>query len=242
MLNLFERMTMEHYINNAIERHDTPYDIYTNIIRDSSSTKIVQAVRQSGKTGFLVDYALAKSQLNYNHNIFLVSCNVNMSNYINNELRDTYIKIPYGYRSDVKVCRKDQLGFDNGSAIYTVAATNPHLFRGFNVGTLLVDEMAFCTDNRIMRELLENVMHRLDFSKNSEIIIISTRKSRSKKNNLFWKMWLDANESKPFFKTHFKPFAIRTKDVPHLTKEKMKNIKSIIDRAAYDREFTIRMK
>jgi hypothetical protein len=71
-----------------------------------------------------------------------------------------------------------------------------------------------------------------------EIVIVSTRKNRSKKN-FFWRTWLDAVEGT----NGFKPFKVSNKDCPTIRDLKwVKEMKNILGRATYDREYTIRSK
>lgn len=229
---------LKNYLNNAIRKQ---YDVYNDIIEFQAPYKILQAVRQSGKTSFLVEYAIAKAQLQENQTIVIATFNHNMVRLIGEHLKETYFKIPAGCKLSVTTLRHDNIGFSNGTEIIVKSIASPDAFRGYAINTLLIDELAFCQSQNMARDVLSYTIPVMRASA-SEIIIASTRNSRSKKKNVFWNIWHNAINDEKTYGVEFTPFVIRTKDVPHFTREKLRHMKNSMGRTKYEKELTIRMK
>lgn len=203
------------------------FEIYKN----KYPYKIIQGIRQSGKTKLLIDTAIDRALNESNVNIAFVSPTLHMSDFIKTELKNRFYNVPH----ILCVFNKDKIVFTNGSTIY-FGNIGPSLitkFKGIRMDMTLIDELAFADNNHAL-EFLQN-----NFSK--EIVIASTRKNRSKKN-IFWNIWLHAIEGEPWMRGRvFKPFTVTLKDCPHV-KNIAKDAKRNMPRSQYDLEFTIRKK
>ena len=134
----------------------------------------------------------------------------------------------------ITVNNSRNIQFANGSTIFFRSFNSPDALRGMGIDLLILDEAAYASDERSMKDLWKSNWPVLN-PRNSKVIIASTRNSRSKKE-FFWKMWLDAVEDK----SNFVPFTLGAKDCPHI--KNRGNFKKHMSRAQYDREHTLRRK
>jgi len=204
-----------------------------NIIWDTAPHKIIQGVRQSGKTRIIEGMALLHAILFPYKTILITSHSKRMSNSINEDIRQLYYSLPKESKPGLKLCSHERIVLDNGSQILTSIATE-NSGRGYGIDLLLMDEAAFYNENSIKDFWYSLANGRMV----KEIFIASTRKNRSKKN-FFWRMWLGAGEGT----NGFKQFKISNNDCPTVRDAKwVKEMKKMLGRATYDREHTIRSK
>jgi hypothetical protein len=215
------------YTNNNFELTHKQREI----VNDPSRFKIIQGIRQSGKSSILLDIALKEACENYNKTIFITSPNLTRSYRLRESLKPIYsfTSIP-----KMRICGwyKTSIEFENGSKIIF---SQPHVANscGVTIDVLLMDDMAFCNVIQLQKFWDSNFLY---FQNTGKIILASTRWSRSKKN-LFWKTWLGAIEGT----NSFKPFTINSRDT-RIDKNELKEQKNILGRNNYDREYTIRTK
>jgi hypothetical protein len=242
--------TIEKLIESDVYNTTSPYnftfvDIIGNkcklndkqqeIVYDTSKFKIIQGVRQSGKSFILECIALKEAFQNSNTTILITSYTVQSAELILKHIRDLYYNITPENKPGIEILTKKLIVFDNGSEIH-VGSTAENAGRGFGVDILLMDELAYCNETKL-QSYWDSMFPTVICRHPGKVVIASTRKSRSK-NNLFWKLWISAVDKK---KGVFKPFTINSKDMGR-TKETAKELKSILGRAKYDREYTIRTK
>jgi hypothetical protein len=96
-----------------------------------------------------------------------------------------------------------------------------------------MDETAFYNENEVCEFWYSLANGRMV----KDIVIVSTRKNRSKKN-FFWRMWLGAIKGT----NGFMPFKMSNKDCTARNLKWVKEMKKILTRGQYDREYTIRTK
>lgn len=200
-------------------------DKQKEILWDNSAYKIIQGVRRSGKTRILVSLALLHAICAGPKNIiFVVHSNITI-NFIQREIHDLWCKL----KTNISMSRNSNtMLFSNGSSI-EVCCYQTEKNHFYSCDLLLMDEAALYgnfTGN------LVKLWNRLRGT--PEIIISSTRVSRSKKN-FFWNWWLNAVNQK----SYFRPFTISNKDNHY---NNISNIKKMMRRSEYDKQFTIRWK
>ena len=204
-----------------------------NIIWDKAQFKIVQGVRQSGKSRIIHALAMLQAVMLPGKTIFITAYKHDAAKCINRDLKDLYIMLPNS-KPAVTMWNNGQIEFDNGSRIFTGIA-NCCSARGLHIDVLLMDEAAFYNEKDVKEFWYSLANGRMV----KEIVIVSTRNSRSKKKNFFWRTWLGAVEGT----NGFKPFKISNKDCVNERGLKwVKEMKKILGRKAYDREYTIRTK
>ncbi len=206
------------------------FSIFDKILEDKHNFKIIQAVRQSGKTSHLTLSALSYSQFYENKTIFIGVVNHAMCKYIKDEIMNAYQKLKIYEKHGIQICNTNHILFENGSEIRIHCVTQDCV-RGYGIDYVLLDEFAF-VDNNVAKSFIESVYPCLYGKRDAKFEIYSTRKNRSKKN-MFWKLWLSPE------KHGFKCFSIPSKQCPHL-KPKLKQMKTIMTKQRYEREFIIK--
>jgi hypothetical protein len=199
------------------------------IAHDEHKHKIVQGVRQSGKTKLLESIAIAEVH-KPQKTIAIISANAKSAAEIMAPIREKCCS--KGYLKPI-VNNNHMLQLSNKSRILSFGVSE-NILRGTRVDVLLVDEMAFHNEKTLKTFWHANypILH------DGEIIVVSTRASRSKKKNFFWRLWVDAGEGM----NTFKQFAISAKDVPYFTKEKLRQTRKALGRRNYEKEYTLRQK
>jgi phage terminase large subunit len=228
-LNDIKTVTLEQYFSKVFGLNNKQ----TSIICDPAKYKIIQGVRQSGKTMMIEIAALIAAISGSYKTIAILSSKHQMSESIRQDIYRLFMQISKNPKG-ITVNNSRNIHFANGSTIFFGSFNSPDALRGMGIDLLILDEAAYASDERSMKDLWKSNWPVLNL-RNSKVIIASTRNSRSKKE-FFWKMWLDAVEDK----SNFVPFTLGAKDCPHI--KNRGNLKKYMSRAQYDREHTLRRK
>jgi hypothetical protein len=175
-------------------------------ILNYKNNKIVQGIRQSGKTTLALAEALYES---INGNTVVFVC-MNAS------------QIPYLKSMTIRLNKVIFLNSSNKNFIDKI--------RGLKYDKIIFDEISL---SNYQKELIDFISLNINVC---PISIYSTRNDRSKKN-AFWKFWIESEKN-----NLFKRFTISYKQCPHLTKEKRKELKLMLGRTTYEKDYTIRNK
>jgi hypothetical protein len=227
-------------LKNIIDDYNKVYvDMLTEkqreFVKDESRFKILQGVRQSGKSHIIKAIAFLTAIYERDQTIVIISFNLNSARRILEDIKQLYTSLILRYAPKVTASYNDSIEFDNGSRIM-IAACNECSLHGLTVHHLLLDEIAFA-DEKKMTSLWESEFPILHCGERGKIVIVSTRSSRSKKN-FFWRMWLGAVERT----NAFKHFTLTAKDAG-FSKLKMKNMRNCLrSKKEYEKQFTIRTK
>lgn len=186
-----------------------------NILKLPTDHKVMQAIRQSGKSSMCIRLASNRA-LRGNYHIVVCAPTVQRLSLLRSK-----IVLCVGVE-ELLVNNTSQLVFKNGSVINFCALHNDHTVRGLSPDLAIVDDAAEC-DNKGLADLLT-------YSKNS--FIVSTRPF-NKKNNEFWKRWKAAK------KVRHGCYTMDAKDCKHLPKSYLENMKKMMSPELYKREFTI---
>lgn len=225
-------------LKNVVDDYNKVYvDMLTEkqreFVKDESKYKILQGVRQSGKSHIIKVIAFLTAMYESDKTIAIISYKMDAARRILQDIKQLYTELVLAHKPKIESSTRDSLDFDNGSRIL-VSACNCCSLRGFTVHHLLLDEIAFA-DEKQMSMLWESTFPVMLWG--GKISILSTRSSRSKKN-FFWRTWLDAVNGT----SEFKPFTLTAKDAG-FNKLKMKNIRNCFhSKAEYEKQFTIRNK
>lgn len=203
--------------------------IQMKIISDGAPRKIIQGVRQSGKSYLLKSIALLNAFYNYDKTIYVTNINHMCSKSFLDDLKETYMSIPSHLKPGITRWDSRCVDFDNKSRIM-VGIANRDSTCGLDIDLLLMDEVAFCNENNVC-EFWDNNYPCLN---NKEIIIASTRSSRSKRN-FFWRTWLGAG-----IKNDFQKFKITNKDIPKRDSKWLREMKALMGKNRYYKEFIIK--
>lgn len=203
--------------------------IQRGIIVDGAMHKIIQGVRQSGKSYLLKKIALINAFLTFDKTIYVASNKHTSSKAFCDDLEEMYMNIPSQMKPSVTSWTRDGVHFDNGSRILTGLSKCCYTC-DLNIDLLLMDEAAFYNESDVSEFWYSNY----PCLSNKEIIIASTRSSRSKRN-FFWRTWLEAG-----VKNDFQKFTITNKDIPKRDSKWVKEMKAIIGENQYYKEYIIK--
>jgi len=232
--NLKNQRGLNSFEKAIVTTYDKLYGSLTEkqqeILDDPSRFKIVQGVRQSGKSRFLNTIALLTTMFIPDKMVFLGSYKKLSARNNLEDIKELYYSLPEVGKPEVITWNQNQIEFVNHSTIYTGAVT-PYCTRGLGIDLLILDEIAFCNNTNVKDFWDSNfpiMKHR------GEVIIASTRANRSKKN-FFWNTWIGAGEGF----NDFKRFAIASKDCT-FSRTSAKEWKKHLGRAGYEKEHIIR--
>lgn len=203
-----------------------------SIMTDIGDNKIIQAVRQSGKTKYICANAALYSILKPNYTIYIGT----IKNSMCSGIRDEIMRLLDCFELDKSFIIKNTINhiqLANGSQII-IRSVTPESVRGMAINVLLLDEFAYVNDN-CAKDFINTLIPVLR-NTNTKIHIISTRKNRSHRN-MFWHLWVSAVEG-----SEFKPYTISNRDCHWRNNKQARLWKDTIGRAKYDTEFTIRTK
>lgn len=198
---------------------------------------IVQGIRQSGKSLLLKILAFGRANFFQNQTVVIVAPNIMMSKHILDGIKEIYERMNPIVKCPVTGWYKDKIEFSNGSKIIVLPVNEVYL-TGIQIDYLLMDEFALNDNSVKFNDFWSNILARTITNKSHNIFIASTRNSRSKKKNLFWNMWCKAVDGS----NSYVPFTMGAKDVNHLSKAKLSEMKKYMGRTVYEKETTLRNK
>ena len=232
--NLKNQRGLNSFEKAIVATYDKLYGSLTEkqqeILYDTSKFKIVQGVRQSGKSRLLNTIALLTTMFIPDKTVFLGSFKESATKYNLQNMKELYYSLPEEGKPSVITWNQNKIEFVNHSTIYTGAVT-PYSTRGLGIDLLILDEIAFCNNMNVKDFWDSNfpiMKHR------GEVIIASTRANRSKKN-FFWNTWVGAGEGF----NDFKRFALASKDCT-FSNRRAAEWKKNLGRARYEHEHIIR--
>jgi hypothetical protein len=206
-----------------------------SIVNDTHPYKIIQGIRQSGKSKIIQSIALQDAIECPYTTIVIATYDLNNATCVVSSLMHTYINISAELKPALLAKNNTEIVFTNYSSIKVIPVGTPDVLQGLKIDTLLMDEVAFAKSDKA-QSFYHTARCCQSTSSTSKVVIASTRMNRSKKN-FFWKMWLDAMDGK----NKFKPFKLAIKDCPHL-KDRISDMRENMTRSQYDNQFTIRRK
>ncbi len=235
---MFKTLLTPRHLDEIINVYSPVYNNYLNvtqqeIVWDPAKFKIIQGVRRSGKTRIIVSTALLHAVCAGPKRILVVTHNSQMNDIIKKELYALYETV----KTDVTVSfgiGSQGVKFSNNSdiEIRSIQSFKDTVSQYYDL--VLMDEAALYGSN--LKDPLSKIWSCLR-STCPEIVIVSTRINRSKKN-FFWNIWLNA----VLGKNKFKPFKMSNKDNNSMHKDTLSNLKKNMSRREYDTQFTIRWK
>jgi hypothetical protein len=183
--------------------------------------------RQSGKSATTRGYLLWHALFHRDNNIMIMANKLELAQEQLQQLRDSYIQLPYWMQPGVKSWNKRTVELSNGSRI-KISATTKDGARGFSIDVLYLDEFAFIEEH-IALEFIQSVFPVVASKTKSKVIITSTPNG----TNHFHKMWVDALDGKSDFKT----MEIAWNEVPGRTDEWAEKEIRRIGEVAFGQEF-----
>lgn len=149
---------------------------------------IVKFPRQCGKSATTRAYILWYALFNESKVVAILANKLNLAQEQLQQLRDSYIMLPYWMQPGVKQWNKRGIEFSHGTRIIC-AATSPDGIRGMSINLLYLDEFAFVKPH-IADDFIASVFPTISSGKTTKVVITSTPSGM----NHFFNMWENAIE------------------------------------------------
>jgi len=165
---------------------------------------IAKMPRQCGKTTTSVGYMLWSVLFNEEYTIGILANKGSLAREILSRLQKAYEYLPLWLQQGIVVWNKGNIELENGSKIFAYA-TSASGVRGGTYNLVFLDEFAFVQHNMAL-DFFQSTYPVISSGQTTKVIIVSTPNGL----NLFYKMWVDAEEGR----STYKPLEIHWSDVP----------------------------
>ena len=165
---------------------------------------IAKMPRQCGKTTTSVGYMLWSVLFNEEYTIGVLANKGSLAREILSRLQKAYEYLPLWLQQGIVVWNKGNIELENGSKIFAYA-TSASGVRGGTYNLVFLDEFAFVQHNMAL-DFFQSTYPVISSGQTTKVIIVSTPNGL----NLFYKMWVDAEEGR----STYKPLEIHWSDVP----------------------------
>ncbi len=155
---------------------------------------ICKMPRQVGKTTTTAGYMLWSVLFQENYNIAILANKGSLAREILGRIQYAYEYLPLWLQQGIKVWNKGNIELENGSKI-NAYATSAAGVRGGSYNLIFLDEFAFVPKN-MADEFFTSTYPVISSGKTTKVIIVSTPYGL----NHFYKMWVDASESRSLYK------------------------------------------
>ena len=171
-----------------LEVYDFQKDIMQSVIQNRFS--ICKMPRQSGKTTTMVAVILWFVLFNESFNCAILANKASTAREILSRLQMAYEWLPHWLQQGLVEWNKGSLELENGSKILA-SSTSASSIRGGSFSLVYLDEFAF-VDATLQEEFFASVYPTISSGATSRVMITSTPKGM----NLFYKLWVDAEEGR----------------------------------------------
>ena len=178
------------------------YKIMDTVIRNRFT--ICKMPRQSGKTTTMAALILWFALFNNDFNIAILANKASMSREILARIKLAYENLPFFIQQGVVEWNKGNIELENGSKIIA-SSTSSTAIRGLTMNLVYLDEFAF-VPHYVQEEFFQSVYPTITSGKTSRVLISSTPNGM----NMFYKMWVDADEQRSEYQT----VDVHWRDVP----------------------------
>ena len=165
---------------------------------------IAKMPRQCGKTTTSVGYMLWCVLFNEEYTVGILANKGSLAREILGRLQKAYEYLPLWLQQGILVWNKGNLELENGSKIYAYA-TSASGVRGGTYNLVFLDEFAFVPHNMAL-DFFQSTYPVISSGATTKVIIVSTPNGL----NLFYKMWVDAEEKR----STYKPLEVHWSMVP----------------------------
>ena len=165
---------------------------------------IAKMPRQCGKTTTSVGYMLWSVLFNEDYTIGILANKGSLAREILGRLQKAYEYLPLWLQQGILVWNKGNIELENGSKIFAYA-TSASGVRGGTYNLVFLDEFAFVPHNMAL-EFFQSTYPVISSGSTTKVIIVSTPNGL----NLFYKMWVDAQEKR----STYKPLEVHWSMVP----------------------------
>ena len=173
-----------------------PFDLYgyqEELVQTMHDNRFVicKMPRQTGKSTTIVAYLLHYALFNAQSNIAILANKGSTSREILQRLKTAYENLPKWLQQGVVVWNRGNIELENGSKVIS-ASTSSSAVRGSSFNIIFMDEFAHIDPPRLAEEFFNYVYPTISSGNTTKVFIVSTPKGL----NMFYKMWVDADEGR----------------------------------------------
>ena len=171
-----------------LDLYDFQLDIMKSVVHNRFS--ICKMPRQSGKTTTMVAVILWFILFNESFNCAILANKASTAREILSRLQMAYEWLPHWLQQGLVEWNKGSLELENGSKVLA-SSTSSSAIRGGSFSLVYLDQFAF-VDAQLQEEFFASVYPTISSGRTSRVMITSTPKGM----NLFYKLWVDAEEGR----------------------------------------------
>ena len=182
------------------------YDYQSKMVDTFQNNRFVIAkmARQTGKSTTIISYLLWYALFHENTNIAVLANKGAIAREILGRLQLAYENLPLWLQQGVLVWNKGNIELENGSKILA-SATSSSAIRGLSLNVIFLDEFAHVPPG-IAEQFFTSVYPTISSGESTKVLIVSTPLGM----NMFYKMWIDAEESR----SKYIPIEVHWSEVP----------------------------
>ena len=190
----------QHFIENYIkivhvDRGLVPFDMYgyqKKMIQTFMDDRFVicKMPRQTGKSTTIISFLLHYILFNQDVNCAILANKLSTARELLSRLQLAYENLPKWMQQGVVIWNKGNIELENGSKILA-AATSSSAVRGSSFNIIFLDEFAHVPNN-IADQFFTSVYPTISSGETTKVFIVSTPLGL----NMFYKMWIDAEEGR----------------------------------------------
>ena len=165
---------------------------------------IAKMPRQCGKTTTSVGFMLWSVLFNDEYTVGILANKGSLAREILSRIQKSYEYLHIWLQQGIVIWNKGNIELENGSKIFAYA-TSASGVRGGTYNLVFLDEFAFVPHN-MAQEFFQSTYPVISSGQTSKVIIVSTPNGL----NLFYKMWVDAEEHR----STYKPLEVHWSMVP----------------------------
>ena len=210
------------------------YDYQEDMIQKFHNNRFVicKMPRQTGKSTTIVSYLLHYALFNEQTNIAILANKGSTARDILQRLKTAYEHLPKWLQQGVVVWNRGNIELENGSKVIA-ASTSSSAVRGSSFNIIFMDEFAHIDPPSLAEEFFTSVYPTISSGTSTKVFIVSTPKGL----NMFYKMWVDAEEGR----SNYVPIEVHWSQVPgrdeKWKEETIKNTSEIQFTQEYECEF-----
>ena len=181
-------------------------DYQKNMVQSFHDKRFVicKMARQSGKSTTIIAYLLHYALFNENVSIAVLANKKSTALELLSRLQLAYENLPKWLQQGVIVWNKGNIELENGSKILA-SSTSGSAIRGGSFNIIFLDEFAHIPQN-ISEQFFSSVYPTITSGQTTKVLVVSTPNGM----NLFYKMWVDAEEGN----NDYIPISVHWSQVP----------------------------
>lgn len=183
-----------------------PWDFQESLLDDVHNNRFVicKFPRQTGKSTTVVSYILHYILFNPEVNVAILANKLATARELLTRLKLAYENLPNWLQQGVEEWNKTNIELENHSKVIA-AATSSSAVRGGSFNMIFLDEFAYVPPG-VAEEFFSSVYPTISSGKDTKVLIVSTPKGL----NMFYKMWVDAEEGR----SEYIPVEVHWNQVP----------------------------